>query len=398
MLTTNNYKLKKPEGTDPVDVQDFNDNADIIDKELKKRPLSTGNASDMTTEFSQETTRVNLTSGETLKTSLGKIMKWFADIKEAAFARIAYNDTTTTAGYVADARAVKVHGDEIDTLNSALSTHKSSADHDGRYYTEAEVNAKLASKQDASTAINSENIGRQSVNYANTSNSANNAGYATKAGYADSAGNAGRATNDSGGYNIHNTLNQIINGYLAKSGGSINGNLDIVGGLSTDYVYTHTPGGTLHLNVAGWLNIETDQQLQVRNKADNAWKPVAASAFNQQSSRRYKKNIEDMTEECARKILKLRPVIYDYKNETDGTGCMGFIAEEVNEIITYPVAYNENGEVEGIDYSKFAPQIVKMQQIHENEINNNTKAIKELTEILQKQQEQINDMKNRITG
>ena len=40
--------------------------------------------------------------------------------------------------------------------------------HDDRYYTEAEVNSLLAAKQDASSAINTGNIGSQSVNYANT--------------------------------------------------------------------------------------------------------------------------------------------------------------------------------------------------------------------------------------
>lgn len=37
MQLTPNYKLKKPEGTDPVDIQDFNDNADLIDAALKRR-------------------------------------------------------------------------------------------------------------------------------------------------------------------------------------------------------------------------------------------------------------------------------------------------------------------------------------------------------------------------
>lgn len=37
MQTTANYGLKKPEGTDVVDIQNFNDNADIIDAELKER-------------------------------------------------------------------------------------------------------------------------------------------------------------------------------------------------------------------------------------------------------------------------------------------------------------------------------------------------------------------------
>lgn len=41
MKTTANYGLKKPEGTDVVDIQNFNDNADTIDAELKKRALTT---------------------------------------------------------------------------------------------------------------------------------------------------------------------------------------------------------------------------------------------------------------------------------------------------------------------------------------------------------------------
>lgn len=36
MKYTGNYNLKKPEGTDTVNIEDFNDNADIIDAELKK--------------------------------------------------------------------------------------------------------------------------------------------------------------------------------------------------------------------------------------------------------------------------------------------------------------------------------------------------------------------------
>lgn len=149
MQTTSNYGLKKPDGTDPVDIADFNENANIIDAELKKRPTSTGNASDMVAGFSQASARANLVSGETLKTTFGKIMKWFADLKTGAFATVANNDTTTAAGYVADARAVKVHGDEIDTLDITLSAHKSGADHDSRYYTkwESDDSVQYLSKQ-----------------------------------------------------------------------------------------------------------------------------------------------------------------------------------------------------------------------------------------------------------
>ena len=47
--------------------------------------------------------------------------------------------------------------------------------HDDRYYTESEVSNLLAGKQDAATAINTGNIGAQTVNYANGANYANSA-------------------------------------------------------------------------------------------------------------------------------------------------------------------------------------------------------------------------------
>ena len=47
MNLTSIFRLRKPEGTDPVNVEDFNDNFDVIDTELNKRPKKTGNASAM---------------------------------------------------------------------------------------------------------------------------------------------------------------------------------------------------------------------------------------------------------------------------------------------------------------------------------------------------------------
>ena len=42
MQLTPNYNLKKPEETDPIDILDFNDNADLIDAALKKKAESSG--------------------------------------------------------------------------------------------------------------------------------------------------------------------------------------------------------------------------------------------------------------------------------------------------------------------------------------------------------------------
>lgn len=107
---------------------------------------ATGNASNLTVAFSQATTRANLKTGEKLSVSLGKIMKFFADMAAVSFSgsytdlsnrpsipsgaaasyAVANNDTTTAAGYVADARIVRTHGLEIDQLSSDLSSVRQS--------------------------------------------------------------------------------------------------------------------------------------------------------------------------------------------------------------------------------------------------------------------------------
>lgn len=140
MQLTPNYRLRKPDGTDPVDVQDLNDNMDVLDTEVAKKLDKTGDASNVVNKFTQAGGRANLTSGEKLSLSLGKIAKWFADLKTVAFSgkysdltekpsipsgsaascAVANNDTTTAAGFVADARIVKQHGDEIDGINQNL--------------------------------------------------------------------------------------------------------------------------------------------------------------------------------------------------------------------------------------------------------------------------------------
>lgn len=144
MQLTPNFRLRKPDGTDPVDVKDLNDNMDVLDTEVAKKMDKTGDASNAVAKFSQAGSRTNLTSGEKLSLSLGKAMKWFADLKTVAFSGsysdlsgkpsipsgtaascgVANNDTTTASGFVADARIVKTHGDEIDTLNQNLGGYK----------------------------------------------------------------------------------------------------------------------------------------------------------------------------------------------------------------------------------------------------------------------------------
>ncbi|MCQ4754726.1 hypothetical protein [Enterocloster bolteae] len=84
MQLTPNYKLKKPEGTDQVDIQDFNDNADLIDAALKKKSDSAGgDISEMTIKtLDSITTDFPIPeAGEKPREFLGKVKKFFVDTK-----------------------------------------------------------------------------------------------------------------------------------------------------------------------------------------------------------------------------------------------------------------------------------------------------------------------------
>lgn len=76
-----------------------------------------GDINDSVATFTVASTRDNIASGDTGKTIFGKIAKWFADLKTAAFCTVVNNFTTTTANTVADGRALKTLKDQYDELN-----------------------------------------------------------------------------------------------------------------------------------------------------------------------------------------------------------------------------------------------------------------------------------------
>ena len=129
MQLTPNYKLKKPEGTDPVDIQDFNDNADLIDAALKKKAESSGGdisgmtvktLDDITTEFPVPV------AGESTKTFLGKVKKFFSDTKNwmtgvCLIGQIVNNCVTNNARLPLSAAQGKVLMDLYNVLNTNLS-------------------------------------------------------------------------------------------------------------------------------------------------------------------------------------------------------------------------------------------------------------------------------------
>lgn len=127
----------------------------------------------------------------------------------------------------------------------------------------------------------------------------------------------------------------------------------------------YSSGNTLVIGTAEMIAVRSNSNIETPM-------PIQASAFNQWSSRRYKKNIEDISDKRANLLDNIRVVTYDYKNEKNGKNLAGVIAEEVEKIIPEVVTYTEiNGEkvADGVDYSKFVPYLIKKVQMLQDKIN-----------------------------
>lgn len=138
MRLTEFFRLRMPDGTDPVNIEDFNDNFEVIDRELKKRISDDGSASDVTVGFEVAESRQPLKSGEKLSVLMGKAHRFFADLKTVAFSgkygdlserptlggaagyKVADNDTTNSSEFLTTARVAYEHGQEIDALSRDL--------------------------------------------------------------------------------------------------------------------------------------------------------------------------------------------------------------------------------------------------------------------------------------
>lgn len=151
MKLTEFFRLRMPDGTDPVNIEDFNDNFEVIDKELKKRISSGESASDVTVEFEAAESRQPLKSGEKLSVLMGKAHRFFTDLKTVAFSgkygdlserptlggaagyKVADNDTTNNSEFLATARVAYEHGLEIDGLSRDLGGLSFGQDADGNW-------------------------------------------------------------------------------------------------------------------------------------------------------------------------------------------------------------------------------------------------------------------------
>ena len=94
---------------------------------------------DQMPEFDEAEERENIVSGEKLSVIMGKIRKWFADLKEAAFCSVANNLVTMLPGSVLDARQGKVLDERITGLYSEIEWRKELVNINPTYVASGEI-------------------------------------------------------------------------------------------------------------------------------------------------------------------------------------------------------------------------------------------------------------------
>lgn len=143
--------------------------------------------------------------------------------------------------------------------------------------------------------------------------------------------------------------------------------------------------GALGFTIISKLDMElyvgSSHSLRVR-EVSGGYRPILASAFTVSSSKKLKENASPMSADLARKLLLYDVLEYDYINGEKK--CYGMYAENVEDYYPYAVIRttdtkeieNEDGTKEiieeeqlGLDYSRFVPQIIKMIQLQQEEID-----------------------------
>lgn len=304
-----------------------------------------GDASDVTVTFSTADERTNITTGEKLSALFSKIAKWLSDLKPVAFSG-SYDDLSNKPTIPANTwRPVQ------DNLTSSSTTDSLSANQ-GRLL--ANGSARDSTKMPVTGGT-----------------------FTGPIGFANSTWNPVGDDCYMGDFNAGGCV-------AFKSMSSQLTGIALVGAGSNMYcrLLVQNDGGDTYL--------ATNGAFYISNGNNSARAPIYASAFTQSSSRRVKKNIEDMTEIEAKKLLDVEVKSYDYINPDMPDGCFGCIAEDMAKIIPSCV----NGDVDcadddaaaiqgiGIDYSKLVPHLIKMVQIQQEQID--------------AQQEQINKLASQL--
>lgn len=141
---------------------------------------------------------------------------------------------------------------------------------------------------------------------------------------------------------------------------------DFVSSGSSQYL-VRAQGGALFtdgsVNTPAGNRLRVDGTLRVDSLASSGSTQLCRNANNQlatcSSSARYKREIETL-EPVDALIEGLRPVQYRWIDS--GEADIGFVAEEVAELMPALVTRNESGDIEGVRYDRFAAVLVRAMQ------------------------------------
>ena len=159
------------------------------------------------------------------------------------------------------------------------------------------------------------------------------------------------------GYTVANSTNDRVITSVDATNGNAESNL--------------TFDGTT-LTIVG--NINTGQgvtEVYLMNQNLRTSDDVSFTSITETSALKYKENIETL--DSGDIIHNLRPVTFDWKES--GERDYGLIAEEVNEHLPELVKKSEEGEVEGIKYTKLTSLLIKAVQDQAKQINDLTTKI-----------------------
>jgi hypothetical protein len=122
---------------------------------------------------------------------------------------------------------------------------------------------------------------------------------------------------------------------------------------------------------------------------------IYATGFVNVSSGKLKQNISSISYGLA-EIMKINPVRYQYTFDKSGVYQLGFIAEEMAELVPELVAFHDEennvvskGKAMGIDYSKMSAVLVKAIQEQQSQI-------KKQEETIEAQKKELQEMNSRL--
>ncbi|MFY0673371.1 MAG: tail fiber domain-containing protein [Bacteroidia bacterium] len=230
--------------------------------------------------------------------------------------------------------------------------------------------------QENTTANNNIAIGRNTLN--NTKTGSNNVAIGVSAGLNNSSGTG-------------NVFIGSYSGYYETGSGKLH--IDNTP-TSQPLIYGDFSSNILEIN--GVLRPGTDNSRNL-GESTNRWKAVyATNGTIQTSDVRFKENIEDLNYGLE-EIMKLRSVSYNWKNDTTAKNKVGFIAQELEEVVPEVVTIGTDSlKTRGVNYAELVPILVNAIQEQQKIIENLENEQSDSKEIIRTQTAQIEANKTEL--